>query len=75
MNVVRIEIINRHYNDLLARRFGVNKTRELIAEKYDKPTIQAYVKTYVKSCDVYLVSMAVRHKAYGDLQLLLLLIH
>ena len=34
LEAIRIELISQHYNDLLARHFGINKTRELLGRKY-----------------------------------------
>ncbi len=38
--VIRSELISRHYNDILAGHFGIEKTRELIARKYYWPTLR-----------------------------------
>ena len=32
--VIRLKLISRHYDNLLAGYFGIEKTRELIAKKY-----------------------------------------
>ena len=32
--VIRLVLISRHHNNLLASHFGIKKTRELIAKKY-----------------------------------------
>ncbi len=37
--IIRLELINRHYNNLLAGHFGIKKTRKLIARKYYWPTL------------------------------------
>ena len=66
--IIRTELISRHYNDPLAGHFGIEKTRELVARKYYWPTLRHDVDDYVKGCDVCLASKAVRHKPYGDLQ-------
>ncbi len=66
--VIRSELISRHYDNLLAGHFGIEKTRKLIARKYYWLTLQQDVEAYVKGCDVCLASKAVRHKPYGDLQ-------
>ena len=66
--IIRTELINRHHNNPLAGHFGIEKTRELIAQKYYWPTLRRDVEDYVKGCDVCLASKAVRHKPYGDLQ-------
>ena len=68
--VIRSELINRHYDNPLAGHFGIKKTCKLVVKKYYWPTLRQDVKTYVKRCDVCLASRAVRHKPYGDLQLL-----
>ncbi len=66
--VIRLELISRHHNDPLTGHFGIEKTRELIARKYYWPMLRRDVEAYIKGCDVCLVSKAVRHKPYGDLQ-------
>ena len=63
-------MINCYHNDLLARNFGIDKSRELIGQKYYWPSLRKDVKSYVRECDVYLTSKIVYHKFYGDLQLL-----
>ena len=68
--IIRTELISRHHDDSLARHFGIEKTRELIARKYYWASLRRDIKDYVKECDVCLASKAVRHKPYGDLQLL-----
>ncbi len=68
--VIRSKLISRHHNNPLVGHFGIEKTRELIARKYYWPTLRQDVETYVKGCDVCFASKAVRHKPYGDLQLL-----
>ncbi len=68
LEIVRTELISRHYNDPLAGHFRIDKTWELIAQKYYWPTFRRDVETYVIGCDVCLALKAVRHKLYGDLQ-------
>lgn len=68
--IIRTEVISRHHDDPLAGHFGVEKTRELVAQKYYWPTLRADVESYVKGCNVCLASKAVCHKPYEDLQLL-----
>ena len=34
LEIIRSEVINRHHNNLLARYFGIDKTRELVSRKY-----------------------------------------
>ena len=62
------ELISRHHNNLLASHFGVEKTRELIAQKFYWPILYCDVEANVKYCDVCLASKAVCHKSYRDLQ-------
>ncbi len=66
--IVRINLICSHYDDSLAGHFGINKIRELIAQKYYWPTLYRNIEVYVISYDIYLASKAVRHKLYSDLQ-------
>ncbi len=73
--IVRIKLINRHQNDLLAGHFGIDKTRELIAQKYYWPTFCCNIKAYVIGYNVYLASKLVRYKTYNDLQYLPVLTH
>ncbi len=68
--IVRTELISRYHDKLPADKFGIEKTQELITRKYYWLTLRLNVKTYVTGCDVYLTLKAVKHKLYGDLQLL-----
>ena len=67
---IRTELISQHHDNLLVGYFGIKKIRELIVRKYYWPTLRHNVETYVKSCDICLTSKTIRHKPYGDLQLL-----
>ena len=69
--VIRMELISRRHDDLLAGHFGIKKTQELVARKYYWLTLKADVESYIKGCDVCLASKAVKHKPYGNLQSLL----
>ena len=66
--VIRTELISWHHNDPLAWHFGINKTKDLVGRKYYWPSLRKNIEAYVKGCDIFLDSMAVRHKPYGDLQ-------
>ena len=66
--IIRSEVISCHHNNLLAGHFGIDKTRELVGQKYYWPSLRRDVESYVQGCDVCLASKAVRHKLYGDLQ-------
>ena len=69
------ELISRHYDNSLAGHFGIEKICELLVQKYYSPTFCHDVEAYVKGCDICLTFKAVRHKPYGDLQLLPILTH
>ena len=66
--IIRTELISRHYDDLLADYFGIKKTREFVVRKYYWEILRHNVEVYVRGCDVCLVSKAVRHKLYRNLQ-------
>lgn len=57
--VIRTEPINKYHNNLLAGHFKIDKTQELITQKYYWLTIQANVKTYIKAFDICLLSKIV----------------
>ena len=73
--IIRTKLISRHYDDLLAGHFGIEKTQELVARKYYWETLRHNVEVYVRGCDVYLASIAIRHKPYRNLQQLLVPTH
>ena len=73
--IIRSKVISRHHNDPLVGHFGIDKTRELVGQKYYWPSLRKDVKNYVRGCDVCLTSKAVRHKLYGDLQSLFVPTH
>ena len=73
--IIRSKVISCHYDDPLAKHFGIDKTRELVSRKYYWPSLKKDVENYVRGCDVCLTSKAVRHKPYGDLQSLPVLTH
>ena len=66
--IIRIKIINRQYDDPLVCHFGVEKTKELVTQKYYWPTLQVDNKAYVKGWDVCITLKAIKHKPYGDVQ-------
>ena len=66
--IIHFKVISCHYNDPLARHFGINKTRELVGQKYYWPSLTKDIESYVRGCDVCLTSKAICHKPYGDLQ-------
>ena len=73
--IIITEIISKHHYDPLADHFSIEKTSELVAQKYYGPILQVDIEIYMKRCDVCVTSKAVRHKPYGDLQSLPISIH
>lgn len=73
--IIRTQIINKHHNDLLTDVFKIEKTQELITQKYYWLTLQANIEAYVKRCNVCVTFKAIRNKLYGDLQSLPVLTH
>ncbi len=73
--IVRTELISRHYDNPLAGHFGIDKIQELNGRKYYWPTLCHNIEAYVTGYDVCLASKAVKHKLYGDLQSLPVPIH
>ena len=73
--IIQIELISKHHDNLLVGYFGIEKTCEFIAQKYYWPTLCHNVKDYIKGFNVCLALKAVRYKLYGDLQSLPVLAH
>ena len=65
--VIRLELINKHYNNLLVSHFSIEKTWELIARKYYWPILQQDIEAYIKGCNICLALKAVCQKLYGNL--------
>ena len=65
---IRTELISRHHNDPLEGHFSINKTKDLIGQKYYWPSLWKDIEAYVKGCDICLGSKTVRYKFYRDLQ-------
>lgn len=66
--IIKLKLINKHYNDSLEGQFRIEKTCELIARKYYSPTLEHNVETYLKGSVVCLAYMVVCHKPYSNLQ-------
>ena len=66
--IIWTELISRHHNNLLSDHFGIEKTQELVVQKYYWPTFCHDVNDYVKGCDICLALKTVQYKSYGDLQ-------
>ena len=75
LKIVKIKLINSHHNNLLAGNFGINKTQELITQKYYWSILRRNVEAYVIGCDICFALKVVKHKLYGDLQLLPVVIY
>ena len=73
--IIRTKLISRHHNDPLAGHFNIKKTRKLVARKYYWETLRYNVKVHIRGYDIYLASKTVRHKLYGNLQQLPVLIN
>lgn len=72
---MKTELISKYYDDSLASYFGIKKTRELIAKKYNWSILRADIGSYTKGSDMCLASKSVKHKPYSDLHSLLVLTH
>ena len=75
LEVVQIKLISQYYDDSSAGYFCINKTRELIGQKYYWLSLRKDVVDYVKGCNVGLGTKAINHKLYSDFQLLPVLIY
>ena len=71
--IIHFELIVRHYDNLLASHFRVNKTGELISQKYYWLSLRKDIESYMRGYDDYLALKAVRHKSYSSFQFLLVL--
>lgn len=68
--IIWTELISRHHDNLLATYFGIQKTRDLIAQNHHSKILLHDVEVYIMRCDLCLTSKAIKDKLYGDLQLL-----
>lgn len=73
--IIRHKVISRHYSDPLVNYFRIKKAKDLVSRKYFWPSRRKDVKTYVKGCDVCLISKVVKYKLYKDLYSLPVPIH
>ena len=64
---VKTSQISRHYNNQLANYFRIEKTEELIAQKYYWSIFCCKMKAYIISCDVWLTLKAIKLKSYINL--------
>ena len=75
LKAIRMQLINRHQNNLLASYFCIKKACKLLARKYFWPTFRHDVEAYIKGCNVCLSLQMVKHKPYSDFQSLPILIY
>ena len=73
--IIWMELISCHHDNPLAGHFSIEKTRELLAQKYFLPSLRHNVEVYLKGYDVCLALKAVKHKPYSDFQSLLVPTH
>ena len=71
--IIWTKLISWHYDNPLARHFGIDKTREFVGRKYYWPSLRKDVEIYVKGCNVCLLFKTVTYKPYSNLQALLVL--
>ena len=64
--IIWTKLISWHHDNPLAEHFSIDKTKDLVGQKYYWPSLQRDIEAYVKGCDVCLGSKAVRHKPYGQ---------
>lgn len=67
LEIMRTKLISRDHDYLLAGHFEINKTKELIVQKYYWPFFWANVEAYVKTGNICLASKTIWHKPYSDL--------
>ena len=57
---IQTKLISWHHDNPLAGHFDINKTKELVGQKYYWLSFQRDIEAYVKGCDVCLTLKAVR---------------
>jgi hypothetical protein len=67
--VMHKEIIRMHYDLLMSRHQGIEKTHEQIARNYYMLNLQKEVTNYIKNCDSYQQNKLARHEPYGQMQI------
>jgi hypothetical protein len=67
---LKIELLKRHYDDILTDHFDVKKTIEFFNRKYHWSKMIKYVKFYIKTYDVCQRTKTFKHLFYNDLQFL-----
>ena len=69
------KVISCYHNDPPAKHFDIDKTRELVDQKYYWPSVRKDVENYVSECNICLAFKVVCHKLYDDLQSLFVPTH
>ena len=64
---LRLDVLRMHHDDPLAGHFGIAKTTELLSRNYWFPSLSAYVKNYVSTCDSCSRAKPSRHLKHGEL--------
>lgn len=67
LEIVKTELISKHYDNLLIRHFRINKTQKLITQKYYQPTLRADIGSYNKGSNICLTLKIVKYKPYSNL--------
>ena len=66
LKLIYFKLINRYYNNFLASKFDIKKTKKLIVKKYYLLMLQKNIEAYIKGCNVYLALKAIYYKLYRD---------
>lgn len=64
---LRLDLLRMHHDDPLAGHFGVHRTLELLSRNYWFPSMAAYVRDYVGTCDLCMRGKPSRHRKHGEL--------
>jgi hypothetical protein len=64
----RTEVLCHHYDDPIAGHFGTRRTLELVARKYDWPSMVRKVKAYTRACLTCQLVRPVRHRPHGSME-------
>ena len=65
---IRVELLKRHYDDMLTNHFDVIKTTKLLSRKYYWFNMTKYIKNYVEICDICQKTKTSRHRSYDVMQ-------
>lgn len=73
--IILIELISRHHDNLLTGNFDIEKIRNLVIQKYYYSTFCHNVEAYIIGYNVCLALKIAWHKPYSDFQLLPVTMH